>query len=217
MEKDEGTGRARLLHSAVLGVPTALAAAGLGAAMLHGAVGATLSSAQGFTLQSSAINSSGLKIRPGAARVAGGDKATIYAQTGSDTVADGVDITAKVDTGLPVIGTVSLLMSSTDESISLGAIVLNARDLSVADRDTAKNATNGSNGAASLSDVDLGIAQSLAGFDHTTDAEGRSSGYQAAGFAITAGTSVLNNVDATAYGIHLAGLNLDNLSIRVTN
>ena len=215
MDFEPGMGHVRLSRAAMLAVPSALAAAGMGAAMLQGMVGATLSSAQGFTLQSTAIHSSGLKLRPGVATVAGGNSKTLYAETGTTTSAHGVDINAAVNTGLPLIGTITLSLSSSDPQISLGSIILNAKDLTVADKNTAVNATNASNSAAALQNVDLGIAQSQAGFTDTTDAAGKASGYSGDGFAITAGNSDLNNVNAQAFAIHLAGLAVDQLSISV--
>ena len=217
MEIELGEGHARWRRTPFIVVPSALAALGMGAAMLQGAVGATLSSANGFTLQSNSITSSSLKIRPGAARVAGGDQATIYAETGDSTIASQVAVTATVDTGLPLIGKVSINMRSTDPTIALGAVVLNAKQLTVSDAKPRVNGTDGTNSAAALSNVDLGIAESEAGFAHTTDRVGRASGYVPNGFSISAHHSTINNVDATAYAIHLAGLSLDNLSLSVSN
>ncbi len=67
MKKEMGMGRTRLGRFAAVTVPATLLTAGLGVAMLQGMVGAVLSSADGFTLNSDRITSDGLKARTGSA------------------------------------------------------------------------------------------------------------------------------------------------------
>lgn len=212
MEERQGTGRTRVGRFAALAVPATVATAGLAFAMLQGMVGAAISSADGFTLQSNAITSDALKVRPGQAEVAStGDDETVYAETGADTIADGVTVIA--DVPLPVLGTARLTIASADPTVSLGSVILNAKELAVAGDD---GTVDGSDAAASLGGVNLGVAQSEAGFTDTNGQEVAGySGYVADGFALTAGDSALNNLDATTYAISLESLDLDDLSIGV--
>lgn len=225
--REKGMGRARLGRFAAITVPAAVVTAGLGVAIVQGAIGATLSSADAFNLKSTTISSDSLKVRPGVASVGGTDNETIYAQTGHKTSANGVDIVAQVS--LPVITSwtgkkVNLSLTSTDPTVSLPDVILNAKTLGVADPDSTDQAgtdadpATGANSAASLTDVDLGITQDKAGFtDKTTDdTDGDYTGYSASGFALSSGAATLNKVDADAYAIHLSGLSLDNLSIGVS-
>lgn len=213
MEERQGTGRTRLGRFAALAVPATVATAGLGLAMVQGMVGAAISSADGFTLQSNAITSDSLKVRPGQADVAGtGADETVYAETGTATSADGVTVIA--DVPIPVLGTARLTIDSNDPSVGLGSVILNAKTLAVADTD----GVDGGGSAASLGGVNLGVAQSEAGFTDTTadGADPSYSGYVADGFALSAGASTLNNLDALTYAISLQSLDLDDLSIGVS-
>lgn len=198
MNKIEGMGRTRLGRFAAVTVPATLLTAGLGVAMLQGMVGAVLSSADGFTLNSDRITSDGLKARTGAADVAGGDQATLYAETGSNTTASGIEVITP-DVTIPLINLPAHLeVTSTDTSIALGAVGLNAKSL---------NTPNG----ATLGTTTIGVAQSAAGFTNTTT----DSGYVADGFALTSSSADLPNVNAVAYAITLESLALDNLSLSV--
>ncbi|WP_408896998.1 DUF6230 family protein [Nocardioides sp. R1-1] len=191
-------GRTRLGRFAAVTVPATLLTAGLGVAMLQGMVGAVLSSADGFTLNSDRITSDGLKARTGAADVAGGDQATIYAETGTTTNASGIEVITP-DVTIPLINLPAHLeVTSTDTTIALGSVQLNAQTL---------NTPNG----ATLGTTTIGQAQSSAGFANTT----AESGYVADGFALTSSSADLPNVNAKAYAITLQGLALDNLSLKV--
>lgn len=191
-------GRTRLGRFAAVTVPATLLSAGLGVAMLQGMVGAVLSSADGFTLNSDRITSDGLKARTGAAHVAGGNQATIYAETGANTNASGIEVITP-DVTIPLLNLPAHLeVTSTDTTIGLGSVGLNAKTL---------NTPNG----ATLGTTTIGVAQSEAGFANTT----ADSGYVADGFALTSSSADLPNVNATAYAITLQSLALDNLSLSV--
>lgn len=208
----QGMGRTRLGRFAAITVPATVATAGLGVAMLQGMVGAAISSADGFTLQSNAIQTTSLKMRPGQAEVAGtGDDETVYAETGTTTSANGVTVIAKVP--IPVLGTAVLTISSNDPSVGLGSVILNAKTLAVADTD----AMDGGGAAATLGGVNLGVAQSTAAFTNTIadSSDTNYSGYVADGFALTAGDSTLNNLDAQTYALSLDSLAVDDLSLGV--
>ncbi len=100
---------------------------------------------------------------------------------------------------LPLLGIgAHLEVTSTDTTIALGSVGLNAKTL---------NTPNG----ATLGSTTIGVAQSEAGFDNTTT----DSGYVADGFALTSSSADLPNVNATAYAITLESLALDNLSLAV--
>ncbi|GAA4087452.1 DUF6230 family protein [Nocardioides kongjuensis] len=191
-------GRTRLGRFAAVTVPATLLTAGLGVAMLQGMVGAVLSSADGFTLNSDRITSDGLKARTGAANVAGGNQATIYAETGANTNASGIEVVTP-DVTIPLLGSKAHLeVASTDTTIALGSVGLNAKTLTT---------PNG----ATLGTTTIGVAQSEAGFANTA----ADSGYVADGFALTSSSADLPNVNAKAYAITLQSLALDNLSLSV--
>jgi hypothetical protein len=191
-------GRTRLGRFAAVTVPATLLTAGLGVAMLQGMAGAVLSSADGFTLNSDRITSDGLKARTGAANVAGGNQATIYAETGANTNASGIEVITP-DVTIPLLNLPAHLeVTSTDTTIALGSVGLNAKTLTT---------PNG----ATLGTTTIGVAQSEAGFANTaTD-----SGYVADAFALTSSSADLPNVNAKAYAITLESLALDNLSLSV--
>lgn len=198
LKKQEGMGRTRLGRFAAVTVPATLLTAGLGVAMLQGMVGAVLASAEGFTLNSDRIESNGLKARVGAADVAGGDQATVYAETGAITTASGIEVITP-DVTIPLINLPAHLeVSSTDTTISLGAVGLNAKTLNTPD-------------GATLGTTTIGVAQSEAGFTNTTT----DSGYVADAFALTSSSADLPNVNAVAYAITLQSLALDDLSLSV--
>ncbi|NHA01448.1 hypothetical protein G5V59_20910 [Nocardioides sp. W3-2-3] len=149
-------------------VPASLLAAGLGVAMLQGMVGAVLASADGFTLNSDRITSDGLKARTGAANVAGGNQATIYAETGSNTNASGIQVVTPNVT-IPLLNLPAHLeVKSTDTTIALGSVGLNAKTLNTPD-------------GAELGTTTIGVAQSEAGFAN----KDTSSGYVGDAFALT--------------------------------
>ncbi|UER54660.1 hypothetical protein HJG43_09030 [Kineosporiaceae bacterium SCSIO 59966] len=205
-------GRTRLSRFAAITVPATVAAGGLGLAMVQGMVGAAISSADGFSLQSKAITSDSLKVRPGQAVAAttGADETvydeTVYAETGGTTNANGITVTAQVP--LPVLGTAELRIDSTDPTIGLGSVILNAKTLAMTD---GENGADGGSSGAVLDGVALGVAQSKAGFAANPD-----TGYVPDGFALTAGDSTLNNLDAQTYAIQLEGLEVEDLSLGVS-
>lgn len=195
---EKGMGRTRLGRFAAVTVPSALLAAGMGVAMLQGMVGAVLSSAGGFELQSNAITTDGLKARTGAATVAGGDQATVYAETGANTTADQIHVTTPPVT-IPVLGIDAYLtVDSTDPAIELGSVGLNAQTL---------NTPSG----ATLGTTTIGVAQSDAGFTDTAP----ESGYVADGFALTSSSASLPNISAQAYAVTLSSLSLSDLALAV--
>lgn len=195
MNKIEGMGRTRVGRFAAVTIPAALLSAGLGVSMLQGMVGAVLSSSQGFTMQTDQISTNNLKTRVGAADVAGGAEATVYNETGTTTTASKLNIVTP-GVNIPVFGAKAHLeLTSTDTSISLGKVILNAKTLQ----------TNG----ATLGNTKMGIAQSTAGFKDTD------AGYVADAFALTSDNAVLPGVNATAYAITLDGLTLSNLGLAV--
>lgn len=195
---EEGMGRTRLTRFAAVTVPASLLAAGLGVAMLQGMVGAVLASADGFTLNSDRITSDGLKARTGAANVAGGNQATIYAETGSNTNASGIEVVTP-DVTIPLLNLPAHLeVKSTDTTIALGSVGLNAKTLDTPD-------------GAKLGTTTIGVAQSEAGFANKET----SSGYVGDAFALTSSSADLPNVNAKAYAITLQSLDLDNLSLSV--
>ncbi|MFC5999340.1 hypothetical protein ACFP6A_11505 [Quadrisphaera sp. GCM10027208] len=199
-------GRTRLGRFAAITVPATVAAGGLGLAMVQGMVGAAISSADGFSLQSKAITSDSLKVRPGQAEATTGADETVYAETGGTTNANGITVTAQVP--LPVLGTAELHINSTDPTIGLGSVILNAKTLAMTD---GENGADGGSSGAVLDGVALGVAQSEAGF-----AANPGTGYVADGFALTAGSSTLNNLDAQTYAIQLEGLEVEDLSLGVS-
>lgn len=225
MKKIKGEGRTRLGRFAMVAVPATVASAGLGVAIVQGMVSATLASADAFTLTSSQIQSNSLVVAAGAVDT----NATIYAQTGATTNANGVNITADanlpsvVKTALSAVGNNStkaeLTISSTDQSVSLPNVVLNAKTLSVTDKDAATDGTvagAATNAAAGLSDVELGVTSTDAGvLDGTTAGASGNGAFDPTAFALKSGQSVLNGVTAQAYAITLDGLALDNLSLGV--
>ncbi len=196
--KEQGMGRARVKRFAAVTVPAAVVSAGLGVAMLQGMVGAVLSSADGFTLESNQITSNGLKARTGAADVAGGDQATVYAETGSTTTANQIHVTTP-GVNIPFLSqSAYLTIDSTDPAIALGSVGLNAKTL---------NTPSG----ATLGSTQIGVAQSEAGFTNTA----ADSGYVADAFALTSTSADLPDVKATAYAVTLSSLDLSNLALAV--
>lgn len=224
MNRVKGEGRTRFGRFAAVAIPATVASAGLGVAIVQGMVSATLASADAFTLTSSQITSDSLVVAGGAVD----DNATIYAQTGGGTKANGVNITA--DAALPSVvssvinkSTAELTISSTDSSVALPNVVLNAKTLAVTDPDAKAGGTNtdgtvgnaATNAAAGMSDVQLGITSQSAGVADGTGTAPGNGAYDPNAFALKAGQSVLNNVSAQAYAITLSGLALDNLSLGV--
>lgn len=199
MIREQGMGRTRLKRFAAITVPAAVASVGLGVAMLQGMVAATLSSAGGFNLQTD-LTAQSLKVRAGATEVGttGSGEETIYAET-TGAVADGLAVeTPKV--ALPFgLANVYLTISSNDNDITLGNVALNAATLE----------TDG----ATLAGVNLGVAQSSAGF--TSAGQAPPTGYSATGFALTSGSASLPGVDSKAYAITLSTLSLDDLRLAV--
>jgi hypothetical protein len=228
MKKIKGEGRTRFGRFAFVAVPATVASVGMGVAIVQGMVGATLASANAFTLNSDQITSDSLKVAAGSA---GGTSAsstdgtaTIYAETGPATTADQVHICAATPS-LPFVGSVAIKIDSDDDSVSLPNVVLNASQLAVSDKDSTKDGTIGGNGvdsAATLSDVQLGVTSNTVGEGingATTggfaDGGAGNQSYANNAFALGAGHSVLNNVDADSYAITLGGLALDALSLSV--
>ena len=214
MSKLKGEGRTRLGRFAMVAVPSAVVSAGLGVAIVQGMISATLASADAFTLQSNQISSDSLKVAAGGASVGSttpANKEAIYAETGASTVADGVHITA-LTPSLPILGKVAQIkIDSSDHTVSLPGVVLNAKDLTVSDKDAGVDGTDATNSAAALSDVKLGITEQQAGVTAANDPA-----YNADAFALQSGQATLNNVNADAYAITLSGLALDDLSLGIS-
>lgn len=199
----EGMGHTRLGRFAAVTVPAALVSAGMGYAMLSGMVGAVISSSGGFNLQTD-LTAEQVKMRAGATEVgtAGNSSQTIYAET-VGSVANGLTVATPAVDILPGVLRVHLSISSVDPSISLGNVALNAATLD----------TDG----ATLSNVNMGVAQSQAGF--SAAGQDQTTGYLPDGFALTstggAGSQSLPGVDSQAYAVTLASLSLSDLSIAV--
>lgn len=215
MKKELGMGRTRGVRLAAIAIPAGLAAGGLALGMLNGLVGATLASANGFGLSSTALTTNALALRNGAVSPAGstGDS-TLYAQT-NNTSANGLNLRSASVT-LPLgLGAYGLEIKSSDPAVALGNVTLNAKTLNTS-------------GGASLSNINVGQAQSdvvsqtgslFPNFNQDTSGA-TDSAYNANGFALTANAngasttpSTLSGVTAAAYAIHLSGLNLSNLQI----
>jgi len=200
MIKEKGMGRTRAARFAAITVPAAAAAAGLGFAMLNGMVGAVLSSADGFTLDTGDITTSGIKMTASGTNVAGGDQAALYAETTGSKATDHLNLTTASAT-IPLVNLPFHISihSTLSTPISLGNVALSAKSLLTC-------------GGGSLSNVVVGQAVSDAGFDNapaaTTDQNS---------FALTssgaADSQVLKDVKAASYAITLGSLNVDNLGI----
>ena len=212
MHKTKGMGRTRLTRFAAVTIPAAIASGGLAVAVLQGAVSATLSSANSFELASPELSTDSLALRPGVAPNATSDSdatagaaAAAYAETGSATTLNGLCLGAKqsmpsaVTTITNALGvpfdTVGVQVTS-GSSVSAPNVGLNAASL------------DGTN--SSLSDVDAGVAQSTQFTD--TDA---AKGYQAGGFALTAGATTMQDMHADSYAVHLDGLDVTSIHIKV--
>lgn len=205
MIKQEGMGRTRLGRFAAITIPAAALSAGLGVAVLQGAVAATISSADGFQLTSDAMTTNSMKLRPGTteAGTAGAHKATAYAETGTTTALTNMCMGVRQNMPAvlaPVLSSVGLKISSTG-AVSTPSVALNAKALS------------GGSGTQ-MSNVTAGEAQSETGFSAAGQAV--NTGYHDTGFGLTAGASTINDLDATSYAVTLSQLNVNNLSIGVT-
>lgn len=206
MIKQEGMGRTRLGRFAAITIPAAALSAGLGVAVLQGAVAATLSSADGFQLKSDSMTTDAMKLRPGAteAGTTGNNVATAYAETGNSTTLNnmcmGVNQAMPSVAALVGLDRVGLKISSTG-NVSTPNVALNAKSLS------------GGNGTT-MSNVSAGEAQSETGF--STPGQSADTGYKGDGFGLTSGASTINQLDATSYAVSLASLSVSNLSIGVS-
>jgi len=211
MNKVKGQGRTRIGRFAAITIPATVATAGLGFAMLQGMVGASLSSANGFGLESDSLASDGLALRNGSATVAGQDNgdATVYAQT-QNTTAKSIGLRS-ASVSLGPLGDWGIQISSTDDDIALKDVSLNAKSLNA-------------DGGASLKNVNIGVAQSETGAATSAGGAGFSgfdngNGASANGFSLNASDpdgkqgNTLSDLKAAAYAITLSSLDLDNLKI----
>jgi hypothetical protein len=80
MHKEKGMGRTRLTRFAAITVPAGVATVGLGIAVVQGMVGATLSSAHGFNLESPSLAADSLAVTGGAATPAGANTPVVFAR-----------------------------------------------------------------------------------------------------------------------------------------
>lgn len=205
--KENGMGRVRLTRFAALTVPAGIASVGLGVAIVQGMVAATLSSADGFELNSNQITATSLAMRAGMtqAGTASNNVGTALARVNT---AELDKMCVGVNQAVPVLGRLGLKIQSSDPTVGLAAVDLNAKSL-----DT---------GTSTLKNTSIGVAQSGTSFAGDTDAQKTGTGYDATGFAMTSGGSagdiVLGKVAAKSYAVTLDGaLTLDALSIGLTS
>lgn len=209
MKKIKGEGRTRLGRFAAITIPATVVTAGLGYAVLQGMVSATVASADGFDMTSSHLTANGLAVRPG---VAGSGGNTVSSAVADVQGAKAADLGLTVSKSLPLVTAITgkevqltvALGSSSTTGFDLNNVVLNAADLKTG---------VGSTTDSSIANVNVGTTQ--AGNFTDTGASDADSGYDANGFALTGGATVLNGLDAKAYGATLPnGLNgLSNLHI----
>lgn len=205
--KEYGMGRVRLTRFAALTVPAGIASVGLGVAIVQGMVAATLSSADGFELNSNQITAASLAMRAGVTQ-AGTDSNNVGTALARVNDASLNKMCVGVNQSIPVLGRVGLKIESSDPTVGLSAVDLNAKSL-----DT---------GTSTLRNTRIGVAQSGTSFGTDTDAEKASTGYDATGFAMTSGGSAgdisLGSVAAKSYAVTLDGaLTLDALKIGLTS
>lgn len=198
--KIKGEGRTRLTRFAAITIPATIATAALGVAVLEGAVAATLSSAGGFQLTSTQLNTDTLKVRPGTTKD-GADEAVAYAETGAGTKLNQLclGVTQPISIAGVTITKLGLRVSSTDTNVSVPNVALNAASLG--------------GGSTTLGNVNAGIAQSTAGF--TAAGQDSTTGYVPSGFGLTTGSSTIGNLQAKSYALTLSSLGLSNLAIAV--
>lgn len=208
-----GMGRVRIGRLAAVAVPATLVTGGLAVAMLQGMVGASLASANGFGLESNTLSSKALAVRNGAVSYAGGNDATVYAQT-AGTTADGLKLRS-ASVALPLsLGNYGITITSASTGIPLGNVTLNATSL-----DTAGGSLNNINIGQAQSDITTASGSLFPGFNK--DASGAADGsYTASGFSLAANSdgssttpSTMSGVKAAAYAIHLDKLSLNDLHI----
>lgn len=205
--KEHGMGRVRVTRFAALTIPAGIASVGLGVAIVQGMVAATLSSADGFELNSNQITATSLAMRPGVTQ-AGTDTNHVGTALARVTTAELDKMCVGVNQAVPLIGQVGLKIDSSDSTISLAAVDLNAKSLGT--------------GTSTLTNTSIGVAQSGTTFAADTAEEKASTGYDATGFAMTSGGTAgdvsLANVAAKSYAVTLDGaLTLDALTIGLTS
>lgn len=138
MKIEKGMGRTRVGRFAAITVPAAVASAGLGVAILQGMVAATLTSADGFQLQTEqmqaeALAMSGTAIDTGGASAA---ESAVFADV-EDAHLNGMCVGAKQTFGGPVgtllgavgMAGVGLTIDSSDDDVTLAEVALNAKEL----------------------------------------------------------------------------------------
>lgn len=204
--KEQGMGRVRITRFAALTVPAGIASVGLGVAIVQGMVAATLSSADGFELNSNKITATSLSMRAGVTQ-AGTTTNNVGTALARVDTASLDKMCVGVNQAIPLIGRVGLKIDSSDSSIGLDTVDLNARSL-----DTA---------TSSLTNTTIGMAQSGTSFAADSDADKAATGYDPTGFAMRSGGAAgdisLANVAAKSYAVTLAGgLTLDALKIGLT-
>jgi hypothetical protein len=202
---EKGMGRARLTRFAAITIPAVAVTAGLGVAIVQGAVSADLASSQGFEVGSSSATATSLQLGLEDAVAASSDSATTTADNAAaeaalqGTVLDGMCLAA--NTAIPALTNVGVTISVADQAsggqpVNLGALSLNASSISA---DTA-NLPSTTVGRATSQEADL--------VNSKTEAPG--------GFAMdsSGGTVSLTNLDAKAYELTLNdGLDLNGLTI----
>lgn len=205
--KENGMGRVRLTRFAALTIPAGIASVGLGVAIVQGMVAATLSSADGFELNSNKLTATSLAMRAGVTQ-AGTDSNNVGTALARVNTASLDKMCVGVNQAVPILGRVGLKIDSSDSTIGLSAVDLNAKSLAT--------------GTSSLTNTSIGVAQSGTSFAGDSDAEKAATGYDATGFAMTSGGNAgdisLANVAAKSYAVTLDGaLTLDALKIGLTS
>ncbi|HEY0889781.1 MAG TPA: hypothetical protein VGE38_09240 [Nocardioides sp.] len=229
-------GRTRVGRFAAITVPAAVASAGLGVAIMQGMVGAALSSANGFELQSDTLQAKAVAMGTGAIQAADAEE-VVFADV-NDAHLNGMCVGAKQGFGgiggalLSALGVngsgLALQIDSADPDVKLPDVSLNAKELA-AGAGTTMGVTN------------IGVAQSEIENDaavagNLVNLREGNAGYSANDFGLaaydsTAGYTVdgpdadaipdsgyvsdnkLNDLSATSYAITLQGLALNDLKV----
>ncbi|MFT4264321.1 MAG: DUF6230 family protein [Nocardioides sp.] len=206
---EKGMGRTRLTRFAAITVPAAVVSAGLGFAIVQGAVSADLASATGFQVVSTGADATKLSLgleKTGAA--ASDASATSSNHEAAEAFLEGLgvdDLCLAANTNLGALGTVGLTVTSTSP-VTLGSVDLNAKSIGA---DLAQLPTTNIGQAVN----DLKESTAGAGDGLTTSASQAPGGF---GLAST-GAIHLDALDAQAYLLTLAdGVDLSNLSIAPT-
>lgn len=197
-----GMGRTRLTRFAAITVPAVVVTAGLGFAIVQGAVSADLASSNGFTIHSSSGTADSLQLGLESTSAATDDQTTTTAnKVAAEAALKGLnvnDLCLAANTNIPVLSSVVGLNVKSSAPVNLGAVDLNASDI---EANTATlPSTKIGDSTSDLSDLTTSKTEAPGGF-----------GLASAG---AAGSVALNTLNASAYEVSLTnGLTLQALSI----